>query len=173
MKPAESIRWSTTILTVGLTGMLLVLAAMGMRGSVSSGPKLEYKHTTQVELLAARRAGFYCDPKMQSSYRPKPSPTNIFYTTHFQPPSPPPSPKPPTTKTVDVLFQGVFESSNGSIEALVRAGDRLSYFAPGSAIAADWAVASVSLTNLVVTNKALKRLSLPFNQKGAIEIPIP
>ena len=173
MRPQTSIVWSVSALaTAGLT-LLLVLTIMNMAGAPASQQRVSARVSTGQETAAVRRAGFHCDPRSFASARAVTPSTNAFYTTAFLPPAPPANPKPPTSKTVEVVYQGVFESSSGTREALVRVTETTTYLRLGSTLASDWAVASISLRELVVTNRSHRTVTLPFSRKTSLEVPIP
>ena len=174
MKPIASLSWSITALASAILAVLLVMALLTFRRATTPQVKLSLKDSTPVQLLAIRRAGYYCDPKsLTSRVLPLSPQTNAFYTTQFLPPTPPPKPKPPTSKQVEVLFQGVFESSTGAIEALLKLPDGPVYLKNGAVILSDWTVESISLKQLVATNRARQTNVFLFSQKGLLEIPVP
>jgi|GEM_PF-2218937 len=174
MKPIASLPWSITALASATLAVLLILTLLTFRRATTPPARLSLKDSTAIQLLAIRRAGYYCDPKSLTTRMLSVSTqTNAFYTTQFLPPTPPPKPKPPTSRQVEVLFQGVFESSNGAVEALVKLPDGPVYLKNGAVLLSDWTIESISLKQLILTNRARQTNIFFFSQKGTLEVPVP
>lgn len=97
---------------------------------------------------------------------------NPFETTYFIPQTtPPPS---PTTRTIELTYQGFYQTGNDPKRAMIRFGDALVSVPLGGSVATNLFVASVTATNLTLTNKAVAGQStvLVLNTKKEIEIPI-
>lgn len=92
---------------------------------------------------------------------------NPFYTTYFQPPAP----KPPTTRKVELTYQGFYRNAEGQKRAFVKIGDRLFVGPVGSNVVADLSVVDISLRTLTLRNAAQTN-TLEFNTRKELEIPV-
>jgi len=109
--------------------------------------------------------------------RPKPAAEagmlNPFITAYFQPPTTPPPPS-PTTRKIELTYQGFYQTGDTPKHALIRFGDALVSVPVGDSVATNLFVASATATNLTLTNRAVAGQSnvLTLNTKKEIEIPI-
>ncbi len=94
---------------------------------------------------------------------------NPFYTRYFVPP---PSPAPPTTRKIEVTYQGFYQAGDGPKCAVVKVGDAFVVGRVGSAVATNVFVADATLQTLTVTNPAAQTTVLPLNVKKELEVPI-
>ncbi len=93
---------------------------------------------------------------------------NPFYTRYFVPVSP----APPTTRKIEVTYQGFYEAGEGPKCAVVKVGDTFVVGRVGSSLATNVFVADATLQSLTVTNRAAQPTVLPLNVKKEIEVPI-
>jgi hypothetical protein len=107
--------------------------------------------------------GFYKD------FKPARNMSNPFYSIPFVPPPPP---DPPTTKPVDLLYQGYFVSSQGEKKAYVLVGDQLVIGAIGSKVVAQYSMSGISPGALLLKDGAGKDLTVNFNIKTQVVVPI-
>jgi hypothetical protein len=97
-------------------------------------------------------------------------PTNAltpFHTTYFQPPSP----KPPSTRKVDLTYVGHVRTSWGELRAYVRVGDTLFVGPVGSNVVADLTVANIAVSNLTVKSTTQTNV-LEFKVQQQVEVPV-
>ena len=96
-----------------------------------------------------------------------------FITSHFMPRTPPPPP-PPTTRKIELTYQGFYQTGNDPKRALIQFDGALVGIPVGQNVATNLVVASVTATNLTLTNSAIIGQSnvLVLNTKKEIEIPI-
>jgi len=98
-------------------------------------------------------------------------PTNLlspFYTEFYKPP---PAANPPATKTVEVVYQGSYESANGRKLAFVNVGGKSVTVPAGSGILDGWSVKEIGLKMLILTNAAGESIALEFRGTNQIKIP--
>jgi hypothetical protein len=109
--------------------------------------------------------------------RPKPvveaGSRNPFDTTHFIPQTTPPPPA-PTTRKIELTYQGFYQTGDSPKRALIRFGDALVTIPVGGSVATNLHVANVTAMTMTLTNSAIAGQSnvLALNTKKEIEIPI-
>jgi hypothetical protein len=97
--------------------------------------------------------------------------SNPFFTTHFIP-AVAPVPPPPTTRKVEVTYQGFYEASDSVKHAIVKVGDIFVAAVAGAPITTNLYIADASLQNLMLTNQAAQTNLILLNVKKEIEVPI-
>jgi len=104
-----------------------------------------------------------------SDFKPARNMSNPFYSIPFVPPPPP---DPPTTRRVDLLYQGYFVSSQGEKKAYVLVGDQLVIGGIGTKVAAQYLMGGISPGALILKDLAGKELTVSFNAKTQVVVPI-
>lgn len=92
---------------------------------------------------------------------------SMFFTTHFQPPSP----QPPSTRKVDLTYLGYLQAGESPRQAYVLVGERLVAGALGSNVVADLRVMEIALRHVWLTNAAGATNQLEFKVKKTLEVP--
>ncbi len=103
-----------------------------------------------------------------------PSYTNLlnpFYTRYFIP-APTPAPPPPTTRKIEVTYQGFYENGDNVKFAVVKLADAFVTARVGLPLATNHFVAEATMQSLLLTNPAAQTNLLPINVKKEIEVPI-
>lgn len=95
--------------------------------------------------------------------------SNPFYSIPFVPPPPP---DPPTTHPVDLLYQGYFSSSQGDKKAYVMVGDQLVIGGIGTKVVAQYLMGGISPSALILRDLTGKELTVSFNAKTQVVVPI-
>jgi hypothetical protein len=93
---------------------------------------------------------------------------NPFFTRHFIPPQP----VPPTTRTIEVTYQGFYQSGEGPRHAIFKLGDAFIDAPVGATAATSLFVAEATMQALTLTNAAAQTNIVPLNVKKAIVVPI-
>jgi hypothetical protein len=110
-----------------------------------------------------------------SSQWPSPMPategSSPFFTRYFVP-VPSPVPPPPTTKKIEVTYQGYFQAEGSLKTAIVKLADSFMVVPIGAAVATNYYVADANLQSLTLTNPASQTTLLPLNVKKEIEVPV-
>ena len=110
-----------------------------------------------------------------STDRPKPTADpgslNPFITSHFQPPPAPPPPA-PTTRKIELTYQGFYQTGDSPKHVLIRSGDALLSVVVGGIVDTNLFVASATATNVTLTNAAVQTNVLMLNTKKELEVPI-
>jgi hypothetical protein len=167
LKGLQRDRWLATLLLVGL----LILLFLVLRDYGVGLPQFP---------IPARRSESALIPitenRLEELLTPSAVPTlhttnlnNPFFTAHFQPPKPPA----PTTRKVNMTYQGFFQTTDGDKYAFVRVDDTDVTIARGRPIVADLHVAEINVRTLVLTNTASRTNVLEFNQTVPVEVPTP
>jgi hypothetical protein len=100
--------------------------------------------------------------------------TNVpspFFTTHFVP-VPSPVPPPPTTRKVEVTYQGFYQAGDSVKHAIVKVGEAFVAAVAGAPVTTNLFVADASLGNLVLTNFTGETNVILLNMKKEVEVPI-
>jgi len=110
-----------------------------------------------------------------SSQWPGPLPaaegSSPFFTRYFVP-VPSPVPPPPTTKKIEVIYQGYFQAEGSSKNAIVKLADSFIVVPIGAAVATNYYVSEADMQTLTLTNPASQTTLLPLNAKKEIEVPV-
>lgn len=99
-------------------------------------------------------------------------PANPFLTRYFVPPPTPAPAPPPTTRKIEVTYQGFYQTTNGPKFAVLKVAEGLMAVRIGGLVATNVYLAQASLTNVILTNPAAQTNILPLNTKKEIEVPI-
>jgi hypothetical protein len=160
-------RWIASLLLVGLLVLLvLVLRDYGVRLPRFPQP------TRHSETAFIPVSDMQLDEMLAAASIPALRSTNFtspFFTTHFQPPKPPA----PTTRKVNMVYQGFFQSTDGDKQAFLRVDDANRTVALGRPVIADLAVSDIQTRTLTLTNSASRTNVLEFNKTVAVEVPVP
>jgi hypothetical protein len=93
---------------------------------------------------------------------------NPFYTTHFVPPPP----SPPTTRKIEVAYQGFYQGNEGSKQIGFKL-DNVFKIAPiGAQIATELFIADATIQALTLTNVAAQTNIIGLNTNKEIIVPI-
>jgi hypothetical protein len=111
---------------------------------------------------------------------------NPFFTSYFVP-VPSPVPPPPTTRKVEVTYQGFYQAGDSVKHAIVKVGERFVAAVPGAPVTTNEIfvaavpgapvttnlfIADMSLSSLVLTNPPGATNVIPLSIKKEIEVPI-
>lgn len=114
-------------------------------------------------------------PLFEPSQWPNPWPTtegsSAFYTKYFVP-VPSPAPPPPTTRKIDVTYQGYYQTSDGPKNAVVKVAESFLVVPVGGAVATNYYISDATMQSLTLTNSAAAPTILLLNAKKEIEVPI-
>jgi len=93
---------------------------------------------------------------------------NPFFTRYFIPPAPPP----PTTRKIEVTYQGFYQTGEGPKHTIFKLGDAFQVAPIGARITADLFIAEATMQALTLTNLAAQTNILPLNAKKELIVPI-
>lgn len=162
-------RWFAACLHAGLW-LLLVMVVAGLGGR---GPRFG---ETETDPLAAQSPVPVAklEKLFAPDYWPKqlvdPASQNAFATLHFIPavvPIPP-----PTTRRVEITYQGYYRAADGPQHAMMLVGDRLTALPVGGMVVSNLWVADAAFQTLTLTNSAGQTNVVAVNVKKEIEVPL-
>jgi hypothetical protein len=93
---------------------------------------------------------------------------NPFFTRYFVPPAPPP----PTTRKIEVTYQGFYQAGDGPKQTMFKLGDAYQVAPLGARIATNLFIAEATMQTLTLTNLATETNILPLNVKRELVVPI-
>jgi hypothetical protein len=93
---------------------------------------------------------------------------NPFFTRYFVPTNPPP----PTTRKIEVTYQGFYQSGEGIKQTIFKLDQTYGVAPIGARITNDLFVAGATIQELTLTNSAAQTNVVPLNAKKEIIIPI-
>jgi hypothetical protein len=160
-------RWIAVLLGIGLL-VLLVLVLRDYGVGLPQFPRPTGPSETSLVAISENQL----DDLLGTSGIPALRLTNLanpFFTVHFQPPQP----TPPTTRKVNMTYQGFFQTTDGDRLAFVYLDDTHLTVPLGRPVVADLAVGEINTHTLVLTNGATRTNILTFNQTAAVEVPVP
>ena len=165
--------WLAALIDAGLW-LLLGLAVLGLRGKAPEFHEADsLGNPAHVSPPLSKLDVLFWQ---QLSTRPvkDTNALNPFFTRHFIPSPTPPTPPPPapTTKSIDVSYQGFYETSDGPKHAVMKLGDAFIDSQVGSRIATNWFVAQATVQAVTLTNTTSQTNIVPLNAKKQIEVPI-
>lgn len=173
MKPivAQLLRspWLAALVHAGLW-LLLYLAASGLGGTA---PIFRESDGTETIAQMPPPIGKLSPLFAVTSWPKITGHTNlhsIFGTSHFIP-APKPAPPPPTTRKIELTYQGYY-SVDGKSLVMLKMGDKFLVSAVGANVTDNLFAAQVAVMNLTLTNSAGQTNVLPLNVKKEVEVPI-
>ena len=93
---------------------------------------------------------------------------NPFFTGYFVPPTPPP----PTTRKIEVTYQGFYQAGDGLKQTLFKLDGAYVVAPIGAKIATDLFIAQATMQAMTLTNLAAQTNIVPLNAKQEIIVPI-
>jgi hypothetical protein len=160
-------RWIATLLGIGLLALLvLVLRDYGV------GLPQFPRPASPAEFTPVAVSENQLNELLDTSGIPAMPLTNVanpFFTSHFQPPRP----TPPTTRKVNMTYQGFLQTTDGDRLAFLRLDDAHLTVPLGRPVVADLAVGEINTLTLILTNGAARTNVLTFKQTAAVEVPVP
>ena len=91
-----------------------------------------------------------------------------FFTTHFIPPQA----DPPTSRIIELTYQGFYQTGDDPKHAIYKLGDAFFAAPVGGKVATGLFVAEATMQALTLTNAAAKTNIVPLNVKKEIVVPI-
>ena len=174
LKILENSKWFSIVLFLG-TLVLFALTVFELGGQVPNRPALNRRPNSPDATILVGKIEALFSPALVGAMRPPTNGVGLFYTTYFQPPPQPPQPviptvPPPTTKKIQLTYQGFI--GEGDRRAFIRVGDGLFFGPVGSNVVADFVVSDIALRALILKNAASQTNLLQFNVPKEIEVPI-
>lgn len=163
-------RWFALCIHVGLW-ILLYLTATNLGGKA---PDLRaansYSVPPQCPVPVAKLEMLFASAQWPRWVAESNSP-NLFFTRHFVPPASPVLP-PPTTRKLEMTYQGFYQTGDGPPHAILKVGEAFVSVRQGGAVVTNLLVAEVSAQSLTLTNQAGQTNLLRLNVKKEMEVPL-
>lgn len=100
-----------------------------------------------------------------------PKQANPFATRHFTPVKPP-APAAPTTRKVDLIYQGFYQAGGGAKNVFLQLDGKMINQPLGAEIAPGLFLEAADLQTLTLTNAAAQTNVLKLNTKTTLEVPV-
>jgi hypothetical protein len=156
-------------LLVAIWVCVLVLLTLGrLQSFIPEPPTLPAYAFRTYRTVKGGPIGRLLAPTVYSSLRPATQEANPFYSIQLYPPTPPP----PKTRKVEVLYQGFFMTSHGEKYFYLQVENELVVGPVGVRTAGGLVVADMNTAGLTLKDEAGKETYLPFNEKQTLEVPI-
>jgi hypothetical protein len=149
-------------------GVILVRVVMQFGGALPVRPNLPDNSPVGARVHRAGQVESPYSLAVFASFKPARNLSNPFYPNPAQP-APPPTP--PLTRSIDVLYQGYYMTSQGVKQAYITVGDRLVIGPTGAKVVANLVIADISLRTLTLQDGTGKKLVLDFMAKKPVEVP--
>ncbi|HOX56704.1 MAG TPA: hypothetical protein P5205_10690 [Candidatus Paceibacterota bacterium] len=160
-------RWFAGCVHAGMW-LLLVLALVHLGGRI---PEVREANATGTRLQSLAPVGGL-DRLFSPGVWPKTLvPTNTlspFFTGHFIPAAPPP----PTTRKIEVTYQGFYQTGDGPKQTMFKLGNAYEVAVIGARIATNLFIANATVEAMTLTNLTAQTNILPLNTKKELEVPI-
>jgi hypothetical protein len=153
----------------GTLWLLLYLAITALGGKTPQfHAGTAYSPPPQTPAPIAKLGGLF-----STALFPKPANDSLdpFFTSYFVPPPSPAAPE-PTTRKIEITYQGYYQAGDGPKHAVVKLADAFVDAAVGWPIVTNVFVAEATQQNLVLTNRAAQTNFLFLNVKKEIEVQI-
>jgi hypothetical protein len=163
-------RWFAASVHAGLW-LLLYLTVAGMATRTPDfGEADSFSTPVQSPAPVAKLADLFSPGNLPTA-QPDTNLLSAFATLHFIPPKKP-APPPPTTRKIQLTYQGFYQTVDGPKHTLIKMGDALLVTPVGATVATHLFVADATMQTLTLTNLAAESNILSLNTSKEIEIPI-
>ena len=163
-------RWFIVSVHAGLW-LLICLAAANLGGKAPPFYESESFSTPPQPLPPVGRLAPLLGPGVWPKSVLDTNAVSPFFTRHFIPPPAPPPPA-PTTRKVDLTYQGFYQTADGPKQTIVKLADSYLINPPGSKLTANLFISDATMQALTLTNSASQTNILLLNTKKEIEVPI-
>ena len=151
--------------------VLLILVIIAVGGKAPDFRDAESASTAPREGPPIAKLGLLFEPAQWPAPLASSEGSSPFFTRYFVPVASP-TPPPPTTRKIEVTYQGFFETSDGPRNAVIKVADVFMSIPVGGAVATNFFVGEASMQSLTLTNPTAPPTILPLNSKKEIEVPV-
>ena len=163
-------RWLATLAHAGLW-LLLYLAVTGLKGRTPIYGDWSSRVGGLQSLFPDKSWDGFFSPKDLSAQLVATNLPSPFFTRHFIKETAP-APPPPTTRKIELTYQGFWQTAEGPQETIVRLGDSFLITPVGSNLTANLFAADATMQALTITNSTGQTNLMPLNLKRELEVPI-
>jgi hypothetical protein len=167
VKRALRNRWFTAGVHIGLW-LLLYLAVVNLGGKVPDLRDAEGVTSPPRSPVPVAGLEHLFAPGIWPKSLTDTNRLNPFFTHYFIPQAPPP----PTTRKIEVTYQGFYQTGEGPKNTVFKLGDTFLVAPIGARIATNLFIADATMQTLTLTNLAAQTNTLPLNVKQEIVVPI-
>lgn len=157
-------------LAVAVWVSILLFLALGRLGNkIPEPPSLPTYAFRSYRAVKEGPIARVLSPAVLNTLKPATQQANPFYSIQLFPPTPPP----PKTRIIEVLYQGFFTTSHGEKYAYLQADNKLQISRIGAQAIGNLVVADANHKGLTLKDETGKETFLPFtNTVYRIEVPI-
>jgi hypothetical protein len=167
LKRALRNRWFTTCVHAGMW-FLLYLAVVNLGGRAPEMRDAEGVAGPPHSLVPVAGLEHLFSPGSWPKSIADTNRLNPFVTRYFIPQAPPP----PTTRKIEVTYQGFYQTGNGPKNTIFKLGDAFVVAPIGARIATNLLIADATMQALTLTNLTAQTNILPLNVKQELVVPI-
>ncbi|MCL5096576.1 MAG: hypothetical protein M1608_03385 [Candidatus Omnitrophica bacterium] len=160
------------IVALAWTGIVIYSAARHWGGHVPAPPDLSSFGAGVISSNRARQVEAAFAWTSLTNLQPAVNLNDPFFPTPGQPAPAPPAAPAPSTRKVDLLYQGYYSTSQGEKRAYVLVGDQLLVGPIGTKVLANLVISDISLRTLTLKDDVGKEIRLNFDAKTTLEIPL-
>lgn len=162
-------RWFSACLHAGLW-LLLLLAVVGIGGRAPNYREAEADPGAVITPVPmAKLQNLFAATNWPGRIVDTAS-LNPFSTTHFLPPTIPVTT--PTTRRIELTYQGFYQTTDGPRRVMLRFGDTLIGIPVGGSVVSNLFVAEATFKTLTLTNHIAQTNVLTVNVKKEVEVPL-
>jgi hypothetical protein len=151
--------------------ILLYLAVIGLRGKTPPYHETEAFSTPAQSPAPVAKLDQLFKPGVWPSTLGDSNSLSPFFTRHFIPP-PAPAPPAPTTRKIELTYQGYYQAGDGLKQAMIKMGEAFLVSPVGAKLTANLFVAEATMQSLTLTNAAAQTNVISLNTKKELEVPI-
>ena len=167
LKRALRNHWFTVCVHAGLW-FLLYLAVVNLRGKAPEYREAESTAGAPHSPVPVTALERLFSPGIWPKSLVDTNRLNPFVTRYFIPQAPPP----PTTRKIEVTYQGFFQTGDGPKQTIFKLGDAFVMAPIGARVATNLVIADATMQALILTNLAAQTNILPLNVKQELIVPI-
>jgi len=163
-------RWFSISVHIGLW-LLVYLSATSLGGKTAEVRETDSFSTPAQSVAPVAKLDHLFSPGIWPKAIVETNSLNPFFTRHFIPPQTP-TPPAPTTRKIELTYQGFYQSGDSLKQAIIKLGDSFMVTPVGAKVVTNWFVAEATLQSLTLTNLTAQTNVLTLNAKKEIEVPI-
>src|SRR5207247_7807306 len=156
-------RWFSISVHIGLW-LLVYLSATSLGGKTAEVRETDSFSTPAQSVAPVAKLDHLFSPGIWPKAIVETNSLNPFFTRHFIPPQTP-TPPAPTTRKIELTYQGFYQTADGPKQTMVRFGDSFLVAIPGAKVTANLFVADVNVQALTLTTLPRQTNILPLNAK--------
>ena len=85
---------------------------------------------------------------------------------------PEPTPLPPATREISVVYRGIYRTSGGDPFVYVEVENVTEVYPVGGQMISNWTIVDANANELILEQAGQEHMQFPFNEKKSLEVPI-